>query len=175
MRVRLLVFLIGLGFLLNGCLVDRIKERVYYLKMRDGTYVKVKRKVKIGKLHKKKVKVYKKSREESLELEKKPLYMPSKPELVDSVEEVEVIPLKKPISYEKKVVKRVKKSSSKVVKSKKKGSKIKKYKKVTKKKVVKKIKHEPYSIGSDESDPELLGPQTTLDENPLKKAADKKI
>jgi len=46
--------------------------------------------------------------------------------------------------------------------------KVKNNKKIYKKKIHK-IEPEPYSIKNKKSDPELLGPQTTLESNPLAK------
>jgi len=46
---------------------------------------------------------------------------------------------------------------------------VKKSKKRVKKRRAHKIAPEPYSIEKNEADPELLGPQTTLDSNPLER------
>ena len=178
MNIRLIVLAIGIGFVLNGCLVDKIKERIYYSKMKDGRYKRVKVKNKIGKLDRtsrEKTSIRKKKilvQEKTL---KKPLYMPSNVEVASvDKEEIEVVPLERKRSIVTKVVekKKVLKHSSIAAK------KVDEEKRVVKKKVKKVSKKveekvEPYSISSDQHDPELLGPQTTLEENPLKKSEDK--
>ena len=173
MKIRVIVLIVGISFLLNGCLADKIRERVYYLKMRDSKHKQAKSKTRIGKLHKEakvQEEVIQKRFAKSNTIRKKPLYMPSKAEPIEQTEEVEIVPLeekkitRKKVTKKKIVIKEHKEYTKKRVKHKK-----------TVKKVVKKTeqKLEPYSIESDENDPELLGPQTTLESNPLKKDIDK--
>ena len=128
------ILLILIAFLMNGCLADRIKQRIYAreLKKRQLKYIPQKS-VKNSQINKPK------------------LYTPS--------------PAPKKLYQDKKEYKSSYKK--KIVTKKKIKSRVSK-KKVTKKRV-KKIIAEPYSIEKNEADPELLGPQTTLESNPLTK------
>ena len=160
MRIYTLLTVFLVSILLNGCIVDRIKQRLAVEKQLEtqtqtasvknqnlgteastakGTYVVAKRKVKT--------------------------YKPSKPTapIYANPQQTEVKTAKpKAVVKHKAVVKKVKKKSSKVSKS-----KVVKKVKHKRKHRVKKVVPEPYSIKKNESDPELLGPQTTLDSNPL--------
>ena len=153
MKFYTLTAIIFITFTLNGCILDRMKQRMYAKKQiekqeqviakREGTT------------------------RQSASSEKK-VYTPSKA-TAPIYKEEKVISAKPAVKH-----KRVKKVSSKVKATKKKYSKKRKH---IRKKV--KLKPEPYSIGKDEQDPELLGPQTTLDSNPLtnntkSKVSDKK-
>ena len=160
MRIYTLLTVFLVSILLNGCIVDRIKQRLAVEKQLETqtqtasvknqnlgteastvkqTYVEAKRKVKT--------------------------YKPSKPTapIYANPQQTEVKTAKpKAVVKHKAVVKKVKKKSSKVSKS-----KVVKKVKHKRKHRVKKVVPEPYSIKKNESDPELLGPQTTLDSNPL--------
>jgi len=127
-----LTAIILISFVLNGCILDRIKQRVYAKKQIQKQEQAIKRR-------------------EATTADKK-VYTPSKPTATIYKEEKELS-----VKHHK-----VKKASSKVKTTKKKYSKKRHY---VRKKV--KLKPEPYSIEKDEQDPELLGPQTTLDSNPL--------
>ena len=153
MNIKVVTVLVGIGFLMNGCLLDKIRQRVNYLQMRNSND---------------KQRLSASEREElrqSGETKKRDLYMPSKAEPIEEIEEVEEVALEKP----KKSKPKIKKSKSRV------KSKSSKPKAKHKRREVKKIKPklEPYSIESEQGDPELLGPQTTLESNPLKKTGDK--
>ena len=144
-RYTILIILIS-SFILNGCLADRIKQRLYVREYAKHTMIKH---------HNKKYKNIKV--EESFIDAPKEEYIISAPTPTRSYTPVVV--------EEKKIVKkRVKKRVIKKHKKKRVAKKrIKKYKKIKKK-----ISHEePFSIKKDEADPELLGPQTTLKANPL--------
>ena len=177
MRIKAILLVTLIAFLMNGCLADRLKQRIYYLKMRD----------KNGKIYTKKV--VKRVRVETTKSKKassvkrfyapkrvkKELYMPSVINTTQVVSEVEEVPLESsPVidtkSYstsKKRTVHKVKKKVKKKTK-KKRRKVIKKVKKHVKKKIV-----EPYSLESETSDPELLGPQTTIDANPLSEKKNK--
>ena len=147
MKFYTLIAIITVSFFLNGCLADRIKQRLFPEKKQQ-----VARQVNDGNKTEKVQPVKRKA------VEPKKTYTPSKPTA--------------PIYTEPKpkVINKVK-SSNKSYKKK------KSHKKKVYKKKVHKIKPEPYSIGKDEADPELLGPQTTIESNPLtknSKKADKK-
>ena len=136
MKFYTLTTIIFISFVLNGCILDRIKQRMYAKKqIEKQEQVIAQRESKT-------------TTKQSL-YESKKVYKPSKvtaPIYSDS-NDVEV---------------KHKKSNSSVKKNKKKYSKKRRH---IRKKV--KLKPEPYSIGKDEQDPELLGPQTTMDSNPL--------
>jgi hypothetical protein len=117
-----------IAFLMNGCLVDRIKQRMYAKEVMKKQQLK-------------EVKTFQKPK----------LYTPSP----------------SPLTATQQPAKKVVKKSNKSIKHKK--SSAKKTTTHTHKKRVKKAVIEPYSIEKDESDPELLGPQTTLKSNPLTK------
>jgi len=165
MRIYTLLTVFLVSILLNGCIVDRIKQRLAVEKQLETqtqtasvknqnlgteastvkqTYVVAKKVV-----AKRKVKTYKPSKPTA------PIYA--------NPQQTEVKTAKpKAVVKHKAVVKKVKKKSSKVSKS-----KVVKKVKHKRKHRVKKVVPEPYSIKKNESDPELLGPQTTLDSNPL--------
>lgn len=133
MNLKIILSVTLISFIMNGCIIDRIKQRVYHKS-------------------KKNIDVNKKS---------KKIYKPTKSELKVEEKFIENKPVVKTRSEKvKKSVKSNHSSSKKVAKK----SKVKHIKKKTTK-----IKPEPYSIEKDETDPELLGPQSTLDSNPLKR------
>ncbi len=146
-RYTILIILIS-SFILNGCLADRIKQRLYAREYAKHTMIKH---------HNKKYKNIKV--EESFSYAPKEEYIISAPTTTRSYTPTVV-------TKEKRVVKKYKKKKviKKRIKKKRVAKKrIKKYKKIKKK-----ISHEePFSIKKDEADPELLGPQTTLKANPL--------
>ena len=128
MKFYTLTTVILISLLLNGCILDRIKQRIYAKKQIEKQEQVIKQR-------------------ENRASESKKVYKPSKvtdPIYAES-NKVEVKPIKKN--------KQVKSSAHRIKK------------KHIRKKV--KLKPEPYSIGKDEQDPELLGPQTTMDSNPL--------
>jgi len=172
MRIRIIALTIGIGLLMNGCLADKLRARIYYLKMRDGSYKKVKRKKQEAEssLKVNHTKTIEKKRVlQAPMVVKKPLYTPSPAEpLVMNDDEVEVVAVDKSrSSYEHNLKQRKKHTTQSAHRTKKKRDEKRKKKRVHKKKTKKSL--EPYSIESDQSDPELLGPQTTLESNPLKK------
>ena len=127
MRIYTLFIIFLSALMLNGCLIDRIRQRLYY------------------KQHTKKVQQYHKKTtiRKKVYVAQKRVYKPSKP----------TAPIyKEPKKRVKIVRKKVKKRRHYT-------------KKIHKKHILVK---EPYSISSNEADPELLGPQTTLESNPLK-------
>jgi len=127
MQIRTLITITTISFIMNGCLLDRIQQRL-----------SVSQNVKQNK------KVEQKDTNAPIKESKKE-YKPSKPTepIYTQPDKIEVTPQKPRVT---KTIKR---------------------KKV--KKVAHKITAEPYSIKKNESDPELLGPQTTLKSNPLTK------
>jgi len=164
MRVILLV--VAIAFVMNGCLADRIKQRLYYLKTKDKYTMQKKAKAS------QKAKVVssfnreEKSRVYKATVPARSVYKPSKVKRQEV--EVEEIPINTKEVTKKSSVSQVKKSTPK---KKRKSTASKKEKTAHKKrkthsKKVKVIK-EPYSLESDKQDPELLGPQTTLNANPL--------
>lgn len=128
MQIRTLITITTISFLMNGCLLDRIQQR---LSISQNAKQEKKAEHKIE--------------------ESKKEYKPSKPTepIYTQPDKIEVEPAKE------KVIKSTKKTY--------------KPKKTHKKKLVEKMAPEPYSIEKHESDPELLGPQTTLKSNPLTK------
>ncbi len=134
MKIKIFISISLVAFLMNGCVIDRIKQRLYM------------------KQQHKKIDVKKEDK-------KQELYKPSKSPLLveEMILPIEEAPDNKPVSN----------SSVKKVKVAKKSSK----REVAKRKVhsVKKQNPEPYSIEKNENDPELLGPQTTMESNPLTK------
>ena len=159
MNKKILLLTVIVSIAMNGCVVDRIKQRVYAKKLKEYN------------LHKKQTLAVKQRKvtttndvkvvETITKEQPKVLYTPSKPNLkVDNYKKVtKKIKSKIKSKVESKEKKVVKKSASKRVK------------RVHKK--VAKVYKEPYSIEKHESDPELLGPQTTLDSNPLVKKESK--
>ena len=143
MKLYTLISIIFISFVLNGCILDRIKQRLYAKKQIEKQEQAIKqresKKATIGQRVPETNRVYKPSKATA------PIYTEEN--------KVEVKPVTK-----------YKKAKSSVKTTKKKYSKKRKHKR---KKVI--LKPEPYSIGKDEQDPELLGPQTTLDSNPLTK------
>ncbi len=142
MKFYTLTTIILISFVLNGCILDRIKQRIYAKKQIEKQEQAIKRRESKSSLREK-------------ASESKKVYKPSAataPIYTDS-NEVEV-------KHESKH----KKSNLSIKKAKKKYSKKREH---INKKV--KLKPEPYSIGKDEQDPELLGPQTTISSNPLTK------
>jgi hypothetical protein len=163
MRIRVILLLIIVGFFMNGCLADRIKQRMYYLKMKDKIAQQHKnRAIKSQKLTRSSVE---NKENDIVNRNQKKLYEPSAPEVIQPISDVEEVTL---VSEQKKqVVKKKKKAISK-------SNGVRKNKKVKKsKKKEKKKSYEPYSIEDDKKDPELLGPQTTLESNPLLEQKDK--
>lgn len=155
MKVRVILLMLIVGFFLNGCLADKIKQRMYYLKMKG----------KIAQQQKKRVvksqKVSPDGTRRVVTRSHKKLYTPSSSELIKPISDVEEIT---PVTMQhRKVVKKRKKTTT--VKTKEKVVRKSRSHKKTKK-VVKKS-YEPYSIEDEKKDPELLGPQTTLEANPL--------
>ena len=188
MKLKIVISLIGLSFLFNGCLATKIKQRIYYLQNRDKvTYSHSTKKIghlykksskKVSSHHIKRKKTFTShvdSKQDYKLPPQKELYVPSKVALVKSTPEVEVVTT---IENPKIETYETKHFATKSNSHKKKIQSQKKKKHVAKKHVTHKIhkrkekivdKTEPYSIESDKGDPELLGPQTTLDSNPLKK------
>ena len=142
MKFYTLISIIFISFVLNGCILDRIKQRLYAKKQ-------IEKQEEVIKQRESKATTVQKA------TEVKKVYKPSKATAPIYAEENKV---------EVKPVTKYKKAKSSVKTTKKKYSKKRKHKR---KKVA--LKPEPYSIGKDEQDPELLGPQTTLDSNPLTK------
>ena len=132
MKFSTISILLILSFLMNGCLVNRIKKRVYQNERQQLQENNV---------------------TEVVETIQEPvLYTPTP---AQPITENKIRTIKK-----KKKVKKVKKKPKK---------RVKKSKKRVKKRRAHKIVPEPYSIEKNEADPELLGPQTTLDSNPLER------
>ena len=143
MKLYTLISIIFISFVLNGCILDRIKQRIYAKKQ-------IQKQEQIINQRESKATTLKKA------TEAKKVYKPSK--ATDPIyAEENKIEVKQPTTKYKKD-----KSSMNTIKN-----KYSKKIKHTRKKVA--LKPEPYSIGKDEQDPELLGPQTTLDSNPLTK------
>jgi len=144
MKFYTLIAIIAISFIFNGCLaVDRIKQRLFPEK-RHKVARQVSSNKQVSSNQTEKVQPVKK---EAVEVKK--TYTPSKPTAAIYTES------------EPKKIKKVKSSN-----------KPHKKRKAHKKKVHK-IKPEPYSIGKNEEDPELLGPQTTIESNPLTKNSKK--
>ncbi len=140
MKKRVILIIVSITFMLNGCLIDRIKQRLAYKQSIQ------KRAAEKKEVPAKKTKVVK--------------YEPSKPTepIYKNPEKIEVTPAAQPAA--KPAVIPAKKKKPTVKKTKKKHYTVRKKKPRT-------LKPEPYSISSNEQDPELLGPQTTLKSNPL--------
>ena len=139
MKFYTLTTVILISFLLNGCILDRIKQRIYakkQIKKQEQVIKQRERRASLGQRASDSKKVYKPSKATE------PIY--AEPNEVEVKPEVKYNKAKSSVSTKK--------------------TNKKKYKR---KKV--KLKPEPYSIGKDEQDPELLGPQTTMDSNPLTK------
>ena len=139
MKFYTLTTIIFISFLLNGCILDRIKQRIYAQKQIEKQEKSIKKRESKASLG-----------QRATDLKK--VYKPSKATEPIYVEQNEL---------EVKAEDKHKKTKSTL-------STEKTIKKKYKRKKVK-LKPEPYSIGKDEQDPELLGPQTTLDSNPLTK------
>ncbi len=137
MNIKIILSVALISVVMNGCLIDRIKQKVYHksLKNRD--------------INRRSKKLYKPT-PSTLKVEEK------------FIENKTIAPSRREKS------KISKKSKNSVDKSSKKVAKKSKTKHIKKK-----IKPEPYSIEKDETDPELLGPQSTLDSNPLKRSKEK--
>ena len=172
MKFYTLTTIILISFALNGCIIDRIKQRMFAKKQiekQEQAIEKKNRKVTQRET------VPRKSATRQNASKSKKVYKPSKvtAPIYSKPEEVKVEPV---VEHRYKKTAHTVKTSTKSVK--KKYTKKKKHisnKKHVAKKV--KIKPEPYSIEKDEQDPELLGPQTTMDSNPLThntKASDSK-
>jgi len=145
MRIYTLFTVFLISILLNGCIIDRIKQRLAVEKQL--------------KEQKKTISKTNKNLGTEINTKKVQTYTPSKPTapIYAKPQQVEV-----KIDKHKSTAKREK---NKIVNTKK--SKVAKKVKHKRKQIAKKIAPEPYSIKKNESDPELLGPQTTLDSNPL--------
>ena len=130
MRIYTILTVTLISLLLNGCILDRIKQRMAAKQQIEKQRQQTMNKKKLGQEVLKKEKVYTPSKATA------PIY--ANPNNIE-------------VSH--KTVKKI----SQVKKS-------KKHKHITK---VKKVIPEPYSIKKGDSDPELLGPQTTLKSNPL--------
>ncbi len=134
MNIKIILSVALISVVMNGCLIDKIKQKIYHKSQKDRD------------INRKSKKLYKPT-PSTLKVEEK------------FIENKTIAPSRREKS--KKSKNSVYKSSKKVLKK----SKTKHIKK--------KIKPEPYSIEKDETDPELLGPQSTLDSNPLKKSKEK--
>ena len=145
MNKKIIFLIASISLVMNGCVVDRIKQRVYAKKLKE---YKLQQQKRLSAKDLKNIKVI-----ETIERKPKVLYTPFKP----VVEE--------PVRY-KKVSTNNMKSHKKVSTNSKKSHKKTSH-------IVKKEYKEPYSIEQNENDPELLGPQTTLKSNPLFKAKGK--
>ncbi|HGZ70450.1 MAG TPA: hypothetical protein ENL00_03295 [Nitratifractor sp.] len=159
MRIRVILLLLIVGFFMNGCLADRIKQRMYYLQMKDKiakqknrNRLKTRREFTAGS----------KVKHDATYKKEKKLYQPSQRETIKPIPDVEEISLGSHKS--RKVVKKKKKKNVRKAKVSRKSKKSKKPVKKT---------YEPYSIEDEKKDPELLGPQTTLESNPLLEDKDK--
>ena len=155
MKFYTLTTIILISFALNGCILDRIKQRMFAKKQIEKQEQAIEKKN-----SKAKATVQQSARRSDAKSKK--VYKPSKPTapIYSKPEEVKVEPK---VEHTYKKTKTVTKKRVKTVK--KKHIKHAKHQKHVRKKV--KIKPEPYSIEKDEQDPELLGPQTTMDSNPL--------
>jgi len=159
------------SFILNGCLVDKIKARVYSYKnpkksktisgiVEQKSFIRTQPK-RITSTVSQQVAPKVTTRQKVVK-EVATVVVSEKEATTVSVAAKEVKKVEQK-SVTKKVAKKVKVKKSKHV-----TKKVTKRKKVIKRKV--KQKSEPYSIEKNENDPELLGPQTTLDSNPLSKS-----
>jgi len=155
MRISIISLTVIFAFLMNGCLIDRIKQRrMLAEQMEKNRQSKlIKRSSKLG-VRAKRTTLYKPS---SNNVEVPPTLTQNRQPLLYTPSSIE------DNNFKTKTKKYTKKSS--INKTKKVQKKRKKVNKNRKK--VKKVTHEPYSIEKNEADPELLGPQTTLKENPL--------
>lgn len=142
MKFYTLTTIIFISFILNGCILDRIKQRIYAKKQIEKQEQTIKQRESRASLG-----------QRASELKK--VYKPSKATEPIYTEQNE-LEVKPEVNYKKSKASVSTKSTKKTVKKKYKRKKVK-------------LKSEPYSIGKDEQDPELLGPQTTIDSNPLTK------
>lgn len=158
MKIRVLGLLVLTGIIMNGCLADRIKQRIYMKKMQQERVAH-----QIQKNKKRDLKATQSSQTvENFDAHPKDV----------KAEEVVVEKQKRVQSYSKPKYKT--KREQKKAPTLSTGENSKSNKRVTKKNKkrktkVKKMVREPYSIGNHKTDPELLGPQTTLKTNPLAK------
>lgn len=152
MRIRVVLLLLIVGFFMNGCLADRIKQRMYYLQMKDKI-AKQKNRNRLKTKTRREFTAESQVKHGSAYKKEKTLYQPSQRETIKPIPDVEEISLESHKS--RKVVKKKRKKNVQNAKVSRKS-----------KKPVKKT-YEPYSIEDEKKDPELLGPQTTLESNPL--------
>jgi len=184
MRLVILVTITAFSILLNGCVLDKLfhkntpKQVVnnHYYEVATTDYENTQEVVKKPKkVAKKEVKVKKVAAAKPKEIKSIKKY--SKKSKITTKKRVKVA--KKKITKTKTTKKSKRYYSKKNQKSKKtkytkKSTKAKKYKytkksKKYRKKRIKILAYEPYSVEKNEGDPELLGPQTTFNKNPLKK------
>ncbi len=155
MRISTISLIIITALTMNGCLLDRIKQRQLIQRQlkEQQQHIKSNSKSNLGT----------RSRRASVSLNQQILPTQyAKQEPVLYTPSASNLAIEKDNYIEKRKIttnKKYKKKTTKITKYKKRSTKHKKR--------VAKVTQEPYSIEKNEADPELLGPQTTLESNPL--------